>query len=198
MSRAPSGLFCPILLCAALLIAGCGSPNTAVMEQSSNQVAGTWSVVSAVSVVKGQTVEPYGPSPAGSLIFTSDMHFSIVINRQDTPRFVSGSSADGTDKENAAAVAQGLGLFGTYRVDDQGVFLDQHVTGSTFPNWNGIDRGRDLITESVEGDQMIERFSPSPDTEITIVWRTAEGVSVVSSRRLPRSDVSSRSMAESR
>lgn len=64
-----------------------------------------------------------------------------------------------------------MGLFGTYSVDANADFFDQQVLGSTFPNWNGIKRGRKEITETVEGDKMIEHLKVSEDLLVEIVWQ---------------------------
>lgn len=112
----------------------------------------------------------YGPRPSGQLIFTQDLHFAVVINDTDVPRFASSNRSEGTAAENKAAVAGALTLYGTYTVDELGRFAGEHVIGCTFPNWNGLDRDTSTLTETVEGDRMIEHLHDPGGRLIEIVW----------------------------
>jgi len=136
-----------------------------------NRVVGTWKMVSAYANPKKDNIAILGSNPNGLLIFTKDFYFSVVVNNPDTPLFVSGDRFNGTADENKLAVINSLGLFGTYTVDSNGDFFDQQILGSTFPNWNGVQRGRKEITETVEGDNMIEHLKVSEDLLVEIVWQ---------------------------
>jgi len=76
--------------------------------------------------------------------------------------------------ENRAVVSHDLALYGTYTVDEQGNFLTEHVVASTFPNWNGLGRDTSRITESVDGNRMIERLHDPGGPRIVIVWKRAK------------------------
>ncbi|MBA3915280.1 MAG: lipocalin-like domain-containing protein [Acidobacteriales bacterium] len=138
---------------------------TAADAQPKNRIAGTWAMVSAKSDPKGANRNLFGPNPSGQLIFTQDLRFTVVINNPTVPRFASSDRSKGTDAENKAAVAGALALYGTYVVDAEGRFAGEHVIGSTFPNWNGLNRTTVTLTETVEGDTMIEHYARarSPD-----------------------------------
>ena len=138
-----------------------------------NLVAGTWIMVSAQADPGGANKPLFGPHPNGLLVFTDDLHFADVLINPDVPRFASSDRAGGTDLEDKAVVTRDLALYGTYTVDEQGRFATEHVTASTFPNWNGLERDTRTITEVVEGDTMTERLKDPGGPQIVIVWRRA-------------------------
>ncbi|WP_416357636.1 lipocalin-like domain-containing protein [Aureimonas phyllosphaerae] len=138
--------------------------------QSPNEVLGTWRMVSATIEREGDDVPAYGARPNGMLVFTPDMHFVEVLTDADVPKFASNVRGEGTPKENAAAMAGGIGFFGTYTVDANGVFSGNRVEGSTFPNWvGGVRTSRDLNLRVV-GNRMFERFQRPDATRVSIVF----------------------------
>ncbi|WP_420138358.1 lipocalin-like domain-containing protein [Sphingomonas sp.] len=124
-----------------------------------NEVLGTWRMVSATLEEKGHTSQPYGPRPAGMLVFTADMHFVEVLTDPNTARFASDLRGEGTDAENRRAMASSIGFFGTYSVDAAGRFAGNRVDGATFPNWVGSRRTTRDLRFVVDGDRMIETFT---------------------------------------
>ncbi|MBW8244896.1 lipocalin-like domain-containing protein [Muricauda oceani] len=99
-----------------------------------NNIKGTWELVSADLVLDKDTVPLFGQNPSGSLIFTEEMRFSVVLNDLDVPKFGTEDRSKGTCEELRAATAGTLALYGTYTVDAHGNFASQHVIGSSFPN----------------------------------------------------------------
>lgn len=144
---------------------------TPASAQARNQVAGTWRIVSAQAERDGKVTYPFGRAPIGLLIFGDDLHFAETIVNPAVPKFASNAPSAGTAAENKAAMSGSLGNSGTYTVDAQGRFASEHIISSTFPNWNGLDRDRRLITEEVEGDTMTEHLQDPGGPKITIVWR---------------------------
>jgi hypothetical protein len=124
-----------------------------------NELVGTWRMVSATLEEGGQTRHPYGPRPAGMLVFTADRHFVEVLTDADTPRFASETRGEGTDAENRRAMAGGIGFFGTYTVDSAGRFSGNRVDGATFPNWIDSVRTTRELKLVVQGDRMFETFT---------------------------------------
>ena len=122
--------------------------------QSPNRVIGTWRMVSSKMDPDGANRDVRGPTPSGYLVFTKDMTFAVVVRDPSVPNFASPDRAKATAAENKAAVDGGLGLFGTYTVDADGNFASEHVIGSTFPNWSGLDRTTSSLREVVSGDTM--------------------------------------------
>ncbi|QDL93226.1 lipocalin-like domain-containing protein [Paroceanicella profunda] len=135
-----------------------------------NEVVGTWRMVQATLDPGGEAILPYGPNPNSMLVFTPDMHFVEVLTNGDMPRFASDARGDGTDAENRAAMAQSIGFFGTYTVDENGVFSGNRVEGATFPNWVGSTRTTDELILTVRGDRMFETFTRPEGTRIEIEW----------------------------
>lgn len=135
-----------------------------------NQVLGTWRMVSAETERDGVTAPAYGDRPSGMLTFSSDMRFVEVLTDSTVPRFASDARGEGTDAENRAAMAGGIGMFGTYTVDANGQFSGNRVEGATFPNWVGAVRTTDDLRLGVDGDRMTEYFTRPDGTRITIVF----------------------------
>ena len=98
-------------------------------------------------------------------------NFSVVLNNPDLPRFASTTVAGGTAAENKAALANANALYGTYTVDSDGDFASEHVEGSTFPNWNGLNRQRGQLTLTVAGDKMVEHLRDPGVPLAIVVWQ---------------------------
>lgn len=145
------------LICALPMVAA-GLAQAAPPNAVPNEIVGTWCMVTARLEEEGRTTLPYGPRPAGMLVFTADMRFVEVLTNADTPRFASNTRGAGTDAENRAAMGSGIGFFGTYTIDAAGHFSGNRVAGSTFPNWVGSERTTDDLKMIVRGDRMFETF----------------------------------------
>jgi hypothetical protein len=145
--------------------------STATAAQARNAVVGTWEIVSAKANLNGASRDLFGTRPSGQLVFTKEMRFAVVINDPGVPRFASEERTRGTAEEYRAATAGALALYGTYTVDAGGRFASEHVMGSTFPNWNELDRTTATLTESVEGDRMVEHLHDPGGPAIEILWR---------------------------
>jgi len=140
------------------------------IDMQKNNVVGSWTLISGYLDNHGKHIDILGPHPAGMVVFTDDLHFIVIIHNPDIPKFASGDRANGTPEEYKTAVTSSLGVYGTYTVDANGDFLEQHVTGSTFPNMNGSSRGRSELTEKVEGDRMTESLKIADGISINITW----------------------------
>jgi hypothetical protein len=148
-------------------------PPDKIENMKKNNVAGVWNLVSGHLENHGQQIDILGPHPAGMLILTEDLHFTVIVHNPDIPKFASGDRAKGTPEEYKTAVTSSLGVYGTYTVDENGDFLEQHAVGSTFQNMNGTDRGRSELTEKVEGNRMTEHLKIADGVTIVIVWQRA-------------------------
>lgn len=145
--------------------------NEEIASYWKNQVVGTWRLVSAQIDPENKDQPAYGRQPNGLLSFTPDMHYVAVLTDADVPRFASDVRGEGTDAENKAAMSGSIGFFGTYSVDDDGVFTGNRVDGSTFPNWIGSVRTTKELRLVVEGDSMKEEFERPDGTKIVICWQ---------------------------
>ncbi len=149
------------------------STMTPAFAGGKNLVAGTWLMVSAKADPDGENRDLFGSHPNGQLIFTEGLQFSDVLVNPDVRMFASSDRAMGTEAENKAVVAGDLALYGTYTVDEQGCFATEHIVASTFPNWTGLNRDISLITETVDGDTMVERLKDPGGPQIVIMWKRA-------------------------
>jgi hypothetical protein len=145
-----------------------------IKNMKKNNVAGSWSLVSAYMDNHGNRIDILGSHPGGMLIFTEDLHFTVVLNNPDIPKFASGDRLTGTPEEYRTAVTNSLGLYGTYTIDENGDFSEQHVLGSTFPNMNGISRSPGEVSEKVEGNKMTEKLKIADGISVNIVWQRAQ------------------------
>ena len=115
--------------------------------QTSKDLVGVWVNTANVNIAKdGTKSNTFGPKGTGRAIFAADGRFVIVNINPDTPKFAANSRTGGTADENKAAMAGGIGLFGTYAVSGKKVTLK--IEGSTYPNWTGTDQTRDLTVVS--------------------------------------------------
>ena len=138
-----------------------------------NLVTGTWLMVSAKANPDGENKDLFSAHPMGILIFTKDLHFADVLVNPTVANFAAGDRMTGTAAENKAVVVGDLALYGTYTVDQEGRFATEHVIASIFPNWTGLNRDTGSITETVNGDTMVERLKDTSGPQIVIVWRRA-------------------------
>jgi len=142
-----------------------------VTNKKKNNVVGCWNLVSGYLDNHGKRIDVLGQHPSGMVIFTDDLHFMVIVHNPEIPKFVSGDRSNGTPEEYKTAVTSSLGVYGTYTIDEHGDFLEQHVIGSTFQNMNGSSRGRNELTEKVEGNRMAEDLKIADGVAINLIWQ---------------------------
>jgi hypothetical protein len=145
-----------------------------IKKMKKNKVAGVWNLIAGYLDNHGTHINVLGPHPGGMLILTEDLHFTVIVHNPDIPKFSSGDRASGTPDEYKTAVMNSLGVYGTYTIDEHGDFVEQHVLGSTFQNMNGSSRGRNELTEKVEGDRMSEKLRIADGVAVNLVWQRAK------------------------
>ena len=124
---------------AALLALGiAGGSATAQQKSLREQIVGTWQfVIAEITSADGKKSFPFGETPKGLLIFTTDGHFSQIHVASDVPKFASGNRLNGTPEEYATIMRRSLSVFGTYTVDEGKKTVTFKIISSTFPNWEG-------------------------------------------------------------
>jgi hypothetical protein len=123
-----------------------------VSAQTLKDLVGAWEPVSIVNIAAdGTRSDQWGTPPKGSLLFTSDGRFSIILHRADLPKIVANNRAQGTSDENKAVVQGSIAFYGTYNVEDLKTLILK-IEGATYPNWVGTDQ-RSEITRFTS-DQM--------------------------------------------
>lgn len=136
-----------------------------------NNITGTWELVSAHLQIQKDTLPLFGENPSGSLIFTENMRFNVVLHDLDVPKFSTEDRSQGTCEELRAATKGALALYGTYTVDEHGDFATQHVIGSTFPNWNGLERDTNQLRLQRKGNRLVENLPLANDALVIIEWQ---------------------------
>jgi Lipocalin-like domain len=169
-------MFLPFIASLVLLMPVAGKTKDSsnkVLIMRKNNVVGCWNLISGYLDNHGKRLDILGSHPRGMVIFTEDLHFIVVINNPDVEKFVSGDRSKGTPEEYKTAVTNSLGVYGTYTIDENGDFLEQHVIGSTFQNMNGSSRSRNELTEKVDGNRMIENLKIADGVTVIIIWEKA-------------------------
>jgi Flp pilus assembly pilin Flp len=149
------------------------------------QVQGSWTMVSNVLDQGGNKTDPYGPAAKGSVMLTSNGRVMLIITRADVPKFASNNRTTGTPEENKAAVAGSIAYFGTYTVNDADKMLLMHLEGSTYPNWVGTDQKRTL---DLSGDEMkfINQNPSMGQGTVTVTWKRVKEGRATASAAEPR------------
>jgi len=128
---------------------------SALAQQKSlkEQLVGTYTLVSVASTARdGTKVDLFGTSPRGLITFDAGGHYAQIVVRPDRPRFKANNRLEGTPEENRAALAGGVGQFGTWSVNEADMSLNLHQEGVVhFPNEEGTDQKRIL---SLTGDEL--------------------------------------------
>jgi hypothetical protein len=120
------------------------------MKDKTDQLVGTWTVVSVVNEIDGKKVQPFSSSPKGQFIFTADGHFSTNIVNPQHSKFASNNQLTATAEEYKEAVQGNISTFGTYAVNTDGS-VNLEIIGSNFPNWDSTKQKR-LV--EIKGDEM--------------------------------------------
>lgn len=157
-----SGPFCAM---AVLLASMCLT--TAVFAQEwSNKIAGTWTLVS----LRAGTSEPYGANPRGAMFLAPYGNFSIIILREDIPKFASNNRTTGTDAENKAVVQSSIAFYGKYAVNEKAQTVDMHTIAATYPNSDGTKQSRPF---ALNGEELtLTSSAPSGGGGPTVqVWK---------------------------
>ena len=127
---------------AALALTGCATMQPTTLR---SQIVGTWEfVVAEVKAPDGKKSFPFGETPKGILIFTSDGRFAQVHVASDVPRIASNNRLTGTPEEYGAIMRRSLSVFGTYTVDEEKKTVTYKIVSSSFPNWEGEAQTRTI------------------------------------------------------
>jgi hypothetical protein len=167
------------LLVVAFLFSGTlfGSSGVWAQEKGAilaKQIHGSWILVSIYNEQDGKKTEVFGPNPRGFMVLTPDGRFSYILLKASLPKIAADNRMKGTAEENQAIVQGSHATFGRYTVaSDQEQTVNQHIEGSTFPNWDGQDQKRFM---TVSGDEL-KVTNPTPSFgggTNYVVWKRAK------------------------
>ncbi len=148
------------------------SPHSAASAQTSNDLAGTWELISSVSEKDGTKTDQFGPGAKGMICLDRDGHFMLTIIGADLPKFASGNRAGGTAEENKAVVSRSIAMIGTYSVSSSEKALTFKVESATFPNWIGTEQKRLIVAFGNDELKYITATASSGGVG-TVTWKHA-------------------------
>ena len=140
------------------------------IAQGVKNLAGTWSLVSAVTTdASGKKTPTFGDNPKGEMMLTADGRYMIVITRADLPKFAGNTRDKGTADENKAVVQGSLAHFGKIVVNEADKTLTFQVENATYPNWNGMSQKRTFTVSGEELKYHVPAASAGGTAEV--VWK---------------------------
>jgi hypothetical protein len=137
----------PRMIAAALLALVLSAGAAAAQPATSlrDQIVGTWNfVVAEITAPDGKKSFPFGETPKGILIFTSDGRFAQIHVAGDVPKIASNNRMTATQEEYAEIMRRSLSVFGTYTVDEAAKTVTYHIVSASFPNWEGEAQTRSI------------------------------------------------------
>ena len=119
----------------------------AQQKSAKEQIVGAWTLVSVTSEMDdGKKGEPFGPSPKGMIIFSSDGHFSLFQSRAEIPKIAANDRAKATAEEAQSIVASSIAYYGTYSIDESTRVMVVNLAASTYANVAAIPNQKRMIT----------------------------------------------------
>ena len=131
-----------------------------------SSILGSWRLVSLGLRMEdtGEIIEPFGPHPDGSIIFTSDGRMMTVIN-------ASGRPSGETESEMAAAFRGMMAYTGPFSIEGDRVTIE--VDASWHPSW---ERTRQVRFVELDGDRLtltseVQGHPANPDRKLRGIIR---------------------------
>ena len=142
-------------------------------DDNTTTLVGAWRLVSyELADSDGRVRRPYGPTPAGLLIYSADGYMSVAFAQPDRPGFASGDALRGTTAEWAASAKTYTSYAGRY--DVQGDRVLHHLDVSLYPDWLGATQERFF---TLTDDRLTLRMPPYEQGGViwrgTLVWERA-------------------------
>src|SRR6266699_2978833 len=142
-----------------------------VFAQTTKDLAGTWTLVSAVTEQGGNKTDTFGPNPKGILMVDAKGRYVIAFARADLPKVASNNRTTATPEENKAIVGGSLTHFGTLSINAADKTFTFKIETATFPNWSGTEQKRPF---TISGDQLrYTAAAASGGGSATVVWKRA-------------------------
>ncbi|WP_398491719.1 lipocalin-like domain-containing protein [Variovorax sp.] len=140
------------------------------------RLVGTWDLLSyRVTLADGQVIEPLGPRPRGTGIYTAQGTVAAQLMRTGRPRLGVVRSIDGLDLEPrllAQAFTGYIAYSGRYVVDADSAIVDHHVECGLVPDWEGTTLRRAYVFED---DLLVLRPWPAEGRHAELRWRRRTG-----------------------
>jgi hypothetical protein len=147
--------------------------SSSVWAQTPEALHGTWVLVSSIAEKDGTKTDQFGPGAKGVMSLDGNGHFMLTIIGAGLPKFVSNNRAIGTPEENKAVVSKSIAMLGTYSLNLTDKTLTFRVETATFPNWNGTEQKRLIVTASRDELKYVTPTASSGGVG-TVTWRRAD------------------------
>ena len=147
--------------------------STSAWAQTADDLRGTWTLVSSVAEKDGKKTEQFGHGAKGMMSLDAGGHFMLTIIGPGLPKFAANSRTAGTAEENKAVMSKSIGMIGTYSVNPADKTLTFKVESATFPNWNGTEQRRLIVTASKDELKYITPTASSGGVG-TVTWKRAK------------------------
>lgn len=113
-----------------------------------------------------------GKDVVGRLVYEANGRMSVILGRQDRPKFAVAPGAGGGTPDQIRAAFQGfVAYYGTYSVHAGQKQVTHSIEFSSLPNWAGTTQTR---TFELQGDRLILRNQLIADgkaVEDRLVWK---------------------------
>jgi len=83
---------------ASALILGVFLPREEAVAQTTQELVGTWTLVSIQLEKDSKRTDMYGPNPQGQQILDANGRYSLIITRSDIPKFASNNREAGNSR----------------------------------------------------------------------------------------------------
>jgi len=146
----------------------------AQQKSAKEQIVGAWTLVSVTSEMDdGKKGEPFGPSPKGVIIFSSDGYFSLFQSRAEISKIVANDRAKATPEEARSIVASSIAYYGTYSIDENTKLMVVNVAASTFANVAAIPNQKRMITLLTSDELKYDNPRTPSGMTLRTAWKRA-------------------------
>ena len=141
--------------------------------QTPDALRGTWTLVSSITDKDGVKTEQFGSGANGMMSLDADGRFMMTIIGPDLAKFASNNRSTGTSEENKTVVSKSIAMIGTYSLNPTDKTLTFRVDSATFPNWNGTEQKRSIVTASNDELKYMTATASSGGVG-TVTWKRAK------------------------
>ncbi len=153
---------------------GPGLPGDAFVRPAKEQIVGAWTLVSVTSETDdGNKGEPFGPSPKGVIIFSSEGHFSLFQSCAEIPVIAANDRAKATPEEAQGIVASSIAYYGTYAIDEKTGLMLVNLAASTYANVAAIPNQKRTITLLTADELKFDNPRTPNGTTLRTTWKRA-------------------------
>ena len=154
--------------------AGPGLPADVFVQPAKEQIVGAWTLVSVTSETDdGNKGEPFGPSPKGVIIFSSEGHFSLFQSCAEIPVIAANDRAKATPEEAQGIVASSIAYYGTYAIDEKTGVMLVNLAASTYANVAAIPNQKRMITLLTADELKFDNPRTPNGTTLRTTWKRA-------------------------